>query len=266
MAPGRRPSRTLLLGLCLSFLAVAQAAAAADEDGGEPAGNNNTGGSLADVEHIVVFMQENRAFDHYYGSLRGVRGFHDRAAPLLPSGLSPFYQPVVPPAPHSVLCGCVAPAGSAQGTPSCNVSFTRAGADLRGILLGAKCADLADVLGGAVPPVSVQPGEPCATLLDAVYATRVEGLVVKEYMSAPPTCPKGLVVDELAEKNNHDNSNNKAGGDPTKDYLLPFPLMFDNTSASCMGAPEMAYACNMNMLNGGLVDGTSWRWTTSLKH
>ena len=33
--------------------------------------------TIKDVEHIVVLMQENRAFDHYFGSLRGVRGFGD---------------------------------------------------------------------------------------------------------------------------------------------------------------------------------------------
>jgi phospholipase C len=37
-------------------------------------------GSLDDVEHVVVLMQENRSFDHYYGTLRGVRGFSDAAA------------------------------------------------------------------------------------------------------------------------------------------------------------------------------------------
>ena len=35
-------------------------------------------GTIADIEHIVVLMQENRSFDHYFGSLRGVRGFGDR--------------------------------------------------------------------------------------------------------------------------------------------------------------------------------------------
>jgi phospholipase C len=39
---------------------------------------NNRTGTLEDVEHIVIFMQENRAFDHYFGSLHGVRGFGDR--------------------------------------------------------------------------------------------------------------------------------------------------------------------------------------------
>jgi phospholipase C len=34
-------------------------------------------GTLQDVEHVVILMQENRAFDHYYGTLNGVRGFAD---------------------------------------------------------------------------------------------------------------------------------------------------------------------------------------------
>jgi phospholipase C len=28
-------------------------------------------GTIRDVEHIVIFMQENRAFDHYFGALAG---------------------------------------------------------------------------------------------------------------------------------------------------------------------------------------------------
>jgi phospholipase C len=35
-------------------------------------------GSIEDVEHIVILTQENRAFDHYFGTLSGVRGFGDR--------------------------------------------------------------------------------------------------------------------------------------------------------------------------------------------
>src|SRR6266852_5351068 len=27
---------------------------------------------LTDIEHIVIFIQENRSFDHYFGSYRGV--------------------------------------------------------------------------------------------------------------------------------------------------------------------------------------------------
>src|ERR1700675_4952850 len=32
---------------------------------------------LSDIEHVVILLQENRSFDHYFGSYRGVRGFSD---------------------------------------------------------------------------------------------------------------------------------------------------------------------------------------------
>ena len=54
---------------------------------------NNRTGSIKDVEHIVILMQENRAFDHYFGTLRGVRGFGDPRAVRLPTGNSVFHQP-----------------------------------------------------------------------------------------------------------------------------------------------------------------------------
>jgi phospholipase C len=54
---------------------------------------NNRTGSIEDVEHIVFMMQENRSFDHYFGTLRGVRGFGDPRAVTLPSGNSVFHQP-----------------------------------------------------------------------------------------------------------------------------------------------------------------------------
>ncbi|AKA06508.1 phosphocholine-specific phospholipase C [Streptomyces noursei] len=49
-------------------------------------------GSIKDVEHIVVLMQENRSFDHYFGSLKGVRGFGDPRPVTQPSGKSVWYQ------------------------------------------------------------------------------------------------------------------------------------------------------------------------------
>jgi len=42
---------------------------------------------------VVILMQENRSFDHYFGSLQGVRGFNDHSALLFQSGYSAFYQP-----------------------------------------------------------------------------------------------------------------------------------------------------------------------------
>ncbi len=37
-----------------------------------------TTGTIKDVRHIVILMQENRSFDHYFGTMKGVRGFGDR--------------------------------------------------------------------------------------------------------------------------------------------------------------------------------------------
>ncbi|KAG6293848.1 hypothetical protein E4U46_007092 [Claviceps purpurea] len=36
-----------------------------------------SGGSLKDIKHIILFMQENRSFDHYFGTMAGVRNFGD---------------------------------------------------------------------------------------------------------------------------------------------------------------------------------------------
>lgn len=55
------------------------------------------GGSLEDVEHVIFLMQENRSFDHYYGTLRGVRGFGDPRPLKLKTGGSVFEQPKFPP-------------------------------------------------------------------------------------------------------------------------------------------------------------------------
>ena len=61
--------------------------------------------SLLDVEHIVVLTQENRSFDHYFGTLAGVRGFGDpfpapvKDRPGLFSRKSVFVQPTLGGAP-----------------------------------------------------------------------------------------------------------------------------------------------------------------------
>lgn len=65
---------------------------------------HNRTGTIKDVEHIVILMQENRPFDHHFGTLRGVRGFADPRAvkinlPLQSGGsakASVFLQPAGP--------------------------------------------------------------------------------------------------------------------------------------------------------------------------
>ncbi len=63
----------------------------------KPLGKSRRHGDLRDVKHVVILMQENRSFDHYFGSLRGVRGFGDRSTITLPGGQSVFQQPITPP-------------------------------------------------------------------------------------------------------------------------------------------------------------------------
>ncbi|MGV9770670.1 phosphocholine-specific phospholipase C [Streptosporangium sp. NPDC003464] len=50
-------------------------------------------GGLSAIKHVVFLMQENRSFDHYFGTLRGVRGYGDRNAIRLPDGKPVFEQP-----------------------------------------------------------------------------------------------------------------------------------------------------------------------------
>jgi phospholipase C len=49
--------------------------------------------SIADLQHVVILMQENRSFDHYFGSLRGVRGFGDKQILTYQDGTTIFQQP-----------------------------------------------------------------------------------------------------------------------------------------------------------------------------
>lgn len=53
---------------------------------------NNKTRSIMDVEHVVIFTQENRSFDHYLGMLNGVRGLSDPRAVRLPNGKPVYYQ------------------------------------------------------------------------------------------------------------------------------------------------------------------------------
>lgn len=50
------------------------------------------GSTYLDAEHIVILMQENRSFDHAFGSLSGVRGFNDPRAVTLPNKMPVWFQ------------------------------------------------------------------------------------------------------------------------------------------------------------------------------
>ena len=69
LAAGMAGGISLLLASCGG--ATAQKAAAV-----KPAGSD-----LGAVEHVVFLMHENRSFDHYFGTYKGVRGFDDARGP-----------------------------------------------------------------------------------------------------------------------------------------------------------------------------------------
>src|SRR4029077_1749479 len=50
---------------------------------------------LTDIEHIVIFIQENRSFDHYFGSYRGVRGFADHSLAFQQSDMANLTNPPI---------------------------------------------------------------------------------------------------------------------------------------------------------------------------
>ncbi|QEC53066.1 phospholipase C [Anseongella ginsenosidimutans] len=79
---------------------------------------HNASRSINDVKHIVILMQENRSFDHYFGAMKGVRGFGDRFPVPLESGRRAFHQSdgnqVVPPYRAH---GKTSNAALVQGTP-----------------------------------------------------------------------------------------------------------------------------------------------------
>lgn len=54
--------------------------------------NPELGSTFYDAEHVVILMQENRSFDHCFGSLQGVRGFNDPRAVKQPNGNKVWLQ------------------------------------------------------------------------------------------------------------------------------------------------------------------------------
>ena len=85
--------KLLASATALSGLAVGGAALPASLRKMMAATARDLRGRLSDIEHIVILMQENRSFDHYFGTMPGVRGFQDPAAITLSTGNSVFHQP-----------------------------------------------------------------------------------------------------------------------------------------------------------------------------
>jgi len=88
-------TRRRLLGSAASLAAAAFAASLLPPNVRRVLAKPSDRGGLQDIEHVVLLMQENRSFDHYFGTMAGVRGFDDPDALKLPNGRSVFHQPDV---------------------------------------------------------------------------------------------------------------------------------------------------------------------------
>jgi len=90
--------RKFLLASAAGTAAVTAAAGCSDDDPANGANSSTStvdkaaARSLRDIEHVVILIQENRSFDHYFGTRPGVTGFGDTAALTRADGRSVFYQ------------------------------------------------------------------------------------------------------------------------------------------------------------------------------
>lgn len=82
--------RQLLGGVAAAAVSMVLPASIGRALAAEPAVRS---GTIDDVDHVVILMQENRSFDHYFGSMRGVRGFGDPRPWILPNGDDVWHQP-----------------------------------------------------------------------------------------------------------------------------------------------------------------------------
>ncbi|MDH6135155.1 phospholipase C [Kitasatospora sp. MAA4] len=88
-------------------------------------------GTITDAQHVVILMQENRSFDHYFGMLQGVRGFADRSAIQIAGGYSVFNQPNGSGRQYPWAFSATSPAGGAdpERLAQCNGDLSHAWSD-----------------------------------------------------------------------------------------------------------------------------------------
>jgi len=132
---------------------------------------------IEDVEHVVIFMQENRPFDHYYGMLQGVRGFNDPAAPLLPNGDPVWKQPLSVQPATARFCGCSA----------CDLVWLQKGSEAQSMFDTFSCPTLADYASGGKPPVPITQGELCLQVVKDLLTTDFEDLRIADFLSPTST-------------------------------------------------------------------------------
>lgn len=115
-----------------------------------------------------------------------------------------------------MLCGC----------SSCALQWIAGGGQLKSILEKASCAQLQSILKGAFPPLALRDGDLCSAFISSLQGVTIEHLQVDQSLDKASSCPASAAV----------NLSSTLQDDL---YMLPFPLSFDKTSATCMDAPYM---------------------------
>lgn len=148
-----------------------------------------------------------------------------------------------------MLCGC----------GGCDIQWTQAGGEIKALVESMPCKALVQALQGANPPVAVANGEKCETLLTQLQNTTLEHMKISDFIKNTTTCAPNLVVSGAPTEGDEASSLVQQPAADNMSYILPFNLQFNKTAASCMPAPAMAYASDINILNGGIMDG----WNTA---
>ncbi len=83
--PPKRLTRREVLKMSAAAGAAGLTGSLLNSCGGRPAiptppSTTSTCAKITDIDHVVIYIQENRSFDHYFGSYRGARGFSDSSA------------------------------------------------------------------------------------------------------------------------------------------------------------------------------------------
>ena len=117
----------------------AAAAAAVGVGGGTAAAGTSAGsaaakplaagltGTIADLKHVVILMQENRSFDHYFGTLSGVRGFADKQALTWQNGKTSSSSPTRPAPTSGTCCRTTSPTRPTATSTTAGAATTRRG-------------------------------------------------------------------------------------------------------------------------------------------
>jgi phospholipase C len=251
-------------------------------------------GGLDDVKHVVIFMQvhcvhshvassrrfvvcdpqENRPFDHYYGTLKGVRGFNDAAAPLLPNGDPVWRQPINQ---RPKTCkACVSWTGVwcyhddtcyKHGDKDDQKAFSCPGSDRCASDHGCSCSSCDQTQCQPKIPYAIscqhhEGGPPSPCPIEGQYCPpqnvinhdgqQPDGDCCIKGAWTPGVCPASI-LEQGPPRNESVAAAAAAAAAPS--YMLPFPLDFKSTSASCMSSPGMSYPQDIAMRNEGQFDG-----------